>query len=260
MLQFDFIGGGHQHHVGQAAEIGDIESACMGRAVSADKSRPVHGETHRKVLQGNVMHDLIVSALQEGGIDSDEGLVAFGRKPCGECHPVLFGNADVTEAAGKFLFEQIKARAGRHSRGNRHNLVIFARRRQQAVGENAGIAGGVGLGFLLGSGQDVEFGDTVHLVGGAFGRQIALALARDGVDKNGPFVNRIAHVFEHRQKMLEIVAVDGAHVIEAQLFEQRAAGNHAARVFFRALRRFLKRRGELLGKLFADFANAEERL
>ena len=57
------------HEAGQAAEIGDVERAGMGRAVGADKAGAVHGEAHRQALDRDVVHDLVVGALQEGRID-----------------------------------------------------------------------------------------------------------------------------------------------------------------------------------------------
>lgn len=36
VLQFGLVAGGHEYHVGQAAEIGDIEGSGVGLAVGAD--------------------------------------------------------------------------------------------------------------------------------------------------------------------------------------------------------------------------------
>ena len=83
MHQFGLVGRRHQHETGQAAEIGDIEGAGMGRAVGADQAGAVHGEAHRQALDGDVMDDLVVGALQEGRIDRGERLEAFGRKAGG---------------------------------------------------------------------------------------------------------------------------------------------------------------------------------
>jgi hypothetical protein len=50
----------------------------------------------------------------------------------------------------------------------------------------------------------------------------------------GP-VSIVADVLQDRQQVLEIVAVDRADMIEAELLEQRAAGDIAARIFSTAL-------------------------
>ena len=72
---------------------------------------PVHGEAHGKALDGHIVHDLVVAALKERGIDHRERLQAFGGEAGGECHRVLLGDAHVKAALGKALLEQIKARA-----------------------------------------------------------------------------------------------------------------------------------------------------
>jgi hypothetical protein len=49
----------------------------MGGAVGADQSRAIHHETHRQVLQNDIMHQLVVSALQESRINRAERLEPF---------------------------------------------------------------------------------------------------------------------------------------------------------------------------------------
>ena len=77
--EIGLIGGGHDHEFRQAAEIGEIERARMRRAVSADETGAVHRKAHRQLLDRDVVHDLVVGALQEGRVDRNEGLVALGR-------------------------------------------------------------------------------------------------------------------------------------------------------------------------------------
>ena len=83
----------------------------MGRAVGADKAGAVDGEADGQALDGDVMHDLVVTALQEGGIDGAERLVAFGGEARGEGHRMLLGDADVEGAIRKRLVEDIDAGA-----------------------------------------------------------------------------------------------------------------------------------------------------
>ena len=133
MHQLGLVGGRHQHEAGQAAEIGDVEGAGMGRAVGADQSGAVDGKAHRQPLDGDVVHHLVVGALQEGRIDRGERLEAFGGKPAAERHRVLLGDADIEAAVGKFLVEQIKPGARRHRRGDGDDLVVLARFLDQAL-------------------------------------------------------------------------------------------------------------------------------
>ena len=77
----------------------------MGRAVGADEAGAVHGKAHRQPLDRDIVHHLIVAALQEGRINRAERLVALGRKTCGERHRVLFGDADIEGALREYLLE-----------------------------------------------------------------------------------------------------------------------------------------------------------
>ena len=74
------------------------EPAWVG-AVGADQPGAVDGEAHRQALDRDVVHDLVVGALQEGRIDRAERLQALGGQAGGEGHGVLLGDADVEACA-----------------------------------------------------------------------------------------------------------------------------------------------------------------
>ena len=65
-----------------------------------------------------------------------------------------------------------------------------------------------------------------------FGRGVTFALLRDDMDQHGAF-GIVADIFEDGDKLVEIMAVDGADIIKAKFLEQGAAHRHAAREFFR---------------------------
>ena len=92
------VGRRHHHEVRQAAEIGEVERAGVGRPVGADEAGAIDGEAHRQLLDRDVMHDLVVGALQEGRIDRAERLKAFGRQAGRERDGMLLGDADVERA------------------------------------------------------------------------------------------------------------------------------------------------------------------
>ena len=58
-------GGSHQHKVWQAAEIGDVEGSRVRWPVRSDQSGAIEHKADWQALDCNVMHDLIVGALQE---------------------------------------------------------------------------------------------------------------------------------------------------------------------------------------------------
>ena len=83
----------------------------MGRAIGAHKARAINGEAHGQILQRHIMHDLVIGALQKGGIDRAEGLVALRRKARREGHRMLFGDAHIEDAIREGVAENIHARA-----------------------------------------------------------------------------------------------------------------------------------------------------
>ena len=194
----------------------------MGGAVGADQAGAVDGETHRQALDRHVMDDLVIAALQEGRIDRAERLVAFGRKAGGEGHRMLLGDADVEGAVGEGLVEDVDAGARRHRRGDADDLVVLLGFLDQALAEHVLVGRRVRLGLGLRAGGDVELDHGVIFVGGGFRRAVALALLRDDMDQDRAGLH-VADVLQHRQQMVEVMAVDRADIIEAEFLEQRAA-------------------------------------
>ena len=77
----------------------------------------------------------------------------------------------------------------------------------------------------------------MQLVGRRFRGLIALALLGDHMDEDRT-VFGVAHILQNRQKVIEIVAVDRADIIEAELLEQRAAGEKSPRQLLGPTRMF----------------------
>ena len=225
----------------------------MGRAVLADEAGAVDGEPHRKMLDRHVVHDLIVAALQESRVDRAERLEAFGGEACRERHRMLLGNADIEGAVGESLAEDIDAGAARHRRGDGDDLVVLLRFLDQALSEYGRVGRRVGFRLGLCAGCDVELGDCVILVVRRFGGGVALALLCHHVNQDWPG-RRIAHIGEHRQQMVEVVAVDRPDIEEAEFFKQRAAGDHAARIFLGAQRAILEELWKFVRQILQRFA------
>ena len=83
----------------------------MGRPVGTDKARAVYGKTHGKILQGHIMNNLVIGALQKGRIYRGKGLEPFRRQPGGKGYAMLFGDADIEAPRRKHFGEFIKAGA-----------------------------------------------------------------------------------------------------------------------------------------------------
>ena len=256
--QFGLIGRGSDHQPRDGQQAGNIESTVVGLAVCADEACPVEHEAHRQVLDRHVVDELVVGALHEGRVDRHERLQALAGLSGGEGHGVLLGDTDVVGALGEVLAEAIQPRARWHGGGDGRDAFVLLCFADQRVGEHAGEARRIRDGLVLLAGDHVEAGDAVVFVGSRLGRSVALALLRDHVDEERPAALRVglAHVFQHGQQVVEVVAVDRADVVEAQLFEQGAAGGVGPGEAFPALGGGLDRAREPLGDVLGDVAQA----
>ena len=87
----------------QRSEATDVEGAVVRGAVRAHDAGAIDREQDRQVLEGHVVDDLVVRALQEGGVDGDHRLEPFCSETGGERDRVLLGDADVVIALGEAL-------------------------------------------------------------------------------------------------------------------------------------------------------------
>ena len=257
MDQFGLVGSSHHDEIGQRGQVRDIEAAGVSRAIGADQPGAVDGKAHGQVLDRHVMHHLVKGALEEGGIDRAERPHALGGKARGKSYRMLFGDADIEAAFGIQRSEFVEAGAGRHGSGNRADFGIARRLGDQRLREHPGIAGRAGWRLGLFAGDDVEFADAVVFVGGGFGRAVALALLSDDMDQAGA-LGGIAHVFQHRHEMVEIMPVDRPDVIKAELFEQRAAHGEAAREFVGTAGGLMQRPGQAARQAPGQFAQFQK--
>ena len=67
----------------------------------------------------------------------------------------------------------------------------------------------------------------------------------------------VAHVFQHRHQVIEIVPVDRSDIVEAQLLEHGAAGNERAGVFLDLHRALLEKLRQPMSELLSDLAERE---
>ena len=143
--QFRLVGRRHDHETRQRAQVRQVEGTAVGASVGADITGAVDGEADGQALNGDVVHNLIVGALQERRINHRERLVPLARQPSGEGHPMLFGDADVKAAFREALGELVDPGAVRHGGGDGDDLVVHLGLGDQALGKDAGKAAGVGF-------------------------------------------------------------------------------------------------------------------
>ncbi|MOA07465.1 hypothetical protein D3C78_1271600 [compost metagenome] len=108
----------------------------MSLAVSADNTAAIDGKHHRQLLNGDVVDQLIVSALQEGGINCYHRLITANGQTGGEGHRVLFGNRHVKILLRIVARELHHARAFTHGRGDGHQRAVLGGGFTQPVAKN----------------------------------------------------------------------------------------------------------------------------
>src|SRR5690606_14598816 len=116
-----FVFRSHHHHIGDDAHIGDIEQTVVCGAVKAHKAGAIHGENHGEFLQCDIMHDTVISTLQEGGVNCHEGTNAFDGHACRAGDSVTFSNTNIDEAFGEFFRETNQPGSGGHGGSDGHD-------------------------------------------------------------------------------------------------------------------------------------------
>ena len=169
---------------------------------------------------------------------------------------MLFGKPDIEGAAGERPVEGIDAGPGRHRGGDGDDLVVLLRLGDQAVAEHLGEGRNVGLGLVLDAGDDLELGNPVIAVRRLLRRGVSLALHRDHMDQDRPLGRVVADVAQHRQQVIQIVPVHRPDIEEAELLEQRPAGDQPAGVFLGPLDPPLDGAREALGDVVGNVAQA----
>ena len=127
----------------------------MRLTVCADKSCPVNGKDDREFLETDIRGDLIIGALQEGGINSDNRLHAPCRQSGSKCHSVLFRDPDVKKAVGVAGMETLQADAVLHGCRDAHQGRFLCRQMNHRGGKSIRV-GWLFSGFFGCAGRNIE--------------------------------------------------------------------------------------------------------
>ena len=119
-----FITRGHDHHVRQDAQEGEIKRALVCRTVVADNPGAVDSKQDRQFLNRDIVDHLIVGALQEAGVNCDNRLVTADSQPGGKGDGVLFSNRDIKILIREGFGEAYHTGTFAHGRGDRHQFRI----------------------------------------------------------------------------------------------------------------------------------------
>ena len=139
MLQLVFVLRGHDHHIGYGSHVGEIKGTVMGGPVGSHQTSSVQGKNHVEVLETDVMKDLIIGPLQEGGIDGHHGNESLRGHACCKGHRVLLCEADIVNSVGYFLRHLIQTSSTPHGRRNPDDFWVFFCQLDQGATKNLGV-------------------------------------------------------------------------------------------------------------------------
>ena len=239
LAAFIFICGCQHAEVGDAAQVGDVVGPGMGGTVGADESGTVKRKHHRQVLQRHVVDQLVVTALQEGGVNRQHRLETFAGQAGGKSDGVLLCDADVEVALGVALLKLDQAGALTHRRGDGHQALVSRCHVAQPVTKDLGETEfGRSRRFLQADGR-VELARPVVVDRVGFGQLVTVAFLRDDVQELR--ARPVTQIFQGRDQCIQVVAIDRADIGEAELFEDGARHDHALGVLFESARQFVQR-------------------
>ena len=181
----------------------------MGRAVIGGESRAVHTKGDGEVLQRDVVDDLVVGALEKGGVDGANGAKSLGRQSGGEEDGVLLRNPDIKELFRHGGGEMYQPRAAGHRAGDPQNMWIRSGKPDEGFAEDVlVIRGRTRDRFPALAADGVEGGRAMEFFGMLDGGFEAFAFFCQDVDEDGHVA--MLREFEILLERVEIVAVNGA--------------------------------------------------
>src|ERR671915_47187 len=251
--EFGFIRRRHDNKTRKAAEIGYIEGTGMGRTIGADQTSAINRKTYRQRLQRDVVHHLIIGALQERGVNRAEWLKTLGRHSGRKRYRVLLSNADVERSFRIGFFENVDSGARWHRCGDGDDSIILRRFLDQTVAKYFRIRRRIRFALRLLAGGDIKLHNPMIFVTGGLSWRVAFALFRNNVNQYRSLFC-IAHIPEHRQKVVEVMAVDRTDIVEAQFLKHRAPSPKAACELLCTLGLLLEKLRQVIGKLLSDVA------
>ena len=226
----------HDHHVGQATQEREVVAAVVSRSVSADESGAVYGEQDRQLLHHHVVYDLVVGALQEGGVDGHDRLQALAGHAGGDGNAVLLGNGDVEILVRMFLLEAHQTGTFAHGGGDSYQAFVFLGHVADPVTEDLAEGGTGSLFRRLHPFLGIKWRDGMVLDRVLFGRAVTLALPGDDMQELRTL--QFLDVAQGLQQGGQVMPVHGPYVIEPEFLEQGTGHDQAFEMFLGTARQF----------------------
>ena len=248
---------GGEPEAGHDLEDRHVPHAVVGGAVGAGDAGPVQDEGDPALVQGDVHQDLVEGAVEEGGVDGEDGVQSAGGEARRGDGGVLLGDADVVDPVGEGLGELLQADRLEHRGGDGDDVLALLAELDHLVAEDGGPVGAGGLDRQAGVG--VDGADAVEAVGLVLeGGLVAAALLGEAVHDD-----RAAEALGARQRGLQgldVVAVDRADVLQAEVLEHALRGDEVLEALLRAVQRLVERPADDRGALQEVLAAGQEAL
>lgn len=124
VLQLLVIGGRIDRDA-DLAEEGCIIDALMGLAVCRDKAGAVDGKDHILLQQVDVVDDLVIGALQEGGVDAHHRQHSLTGKTGRKGDSMLLRHAHIKKALRVTMGKELQSGTVLHGSGDRAELRVL---------------------------------------------------------------------------------------------------------------------------------------
>ena len=140
----------------------------------------------REVVQTDVMEDVVQCALQECGIDGDDGAEALAGEAGREGDGVGFRDACVETTFWIFIHKFFETSSLQHGWGDNGQFGMFFRQRCDGLREGIGKRTATCVLFERFTCGDVERGDAVEVVGLRFSGGVAFSFDGQQMEEDWP--------------------------------------------------------------------------
>ena len=194
-----------------------IPHTVVACAVRTGNTGAVQHHGHARLVQSNVHEQLVKATVQEGCVEGNHRVHTAVRQAGTHRHGVLLSDTYVNNALGVALLKFAQTHGNEHRAGNTDNVLLLISNIRDFAAKNAGPRfRGTGRNIL--TGQRVNLAHRMELVVLIrAGRRVTVALLGNGVHNH-----RAGVVLRRGQCVLHsllVVAVNGAHVLHAQVFK-----------------------------------------
>ncbi len=189
----------------------------MRRAVLAYQPGSVQQQRHVQARHADIVNQLVVGALEEGGIHRKIRLHATSRQPSRQRHRMLLGNAYIHDAPGIALRKVAQPRTGGHGGCDGHNFIVRLRHFAQRFRHHAAI-GRQRAFFSRRAGFHIERRRAVENFRAFLRCAVTVTLFRQHMYHHR--LVQALHGFQRVFQRLQVMAVNRPIVVEAKAVEE----------------------------------------